>query len=170
MLTRLRSKPRSQGCGFTLSTTRLGQKEAHHQCAPSPPGPVAVQGRRARGWLRELEEKDGRERHTPNGWVGSNTPLSAARPTSNLQEGKNGDPGKIPNLKCLHTTPGSRESSQPLPRELQGLGWGTAGARALAFSFSFPRTLGSTGQHTGFGWNSVDNAVSKCQPLTFHLP
>lgn len=83
-----------------------------------------MQGLGASGWFQELEETDRRERHTPNGRVGSNTPLSAARPTFNLQEGKNGDPAKTPEAEISPHNPrlSGKQSATPTAAARPGLG------------------------------------------------
>lgn len=110
---RLHSKTPSQGCGFTLSKTRLRRKKAHHQRAPSPPGASGCY----QNWGRWTE----RSGHTPNGCVESNTPLpQQPDPHSTFKRVRTAIQQRCPNLKCLRTTPGSRESSQPLQQPLQG--------------------------------------------------
>lgn len=58
---RLCGKDPNQGCGFTLSNTRLGQEKAHHQCASSPLEPSGSAEKWSKWLLRELEEMDRRE-------------------------------------------------------------------------------------------------------------
>lgn len=122
VLTRLRSKASQPGVWLHTQQHQTGAKESTRPACSQPSWPSGSAGTLGK-WLALGTGRDGLE-GAAHGHVGSNTPLSAARPTFNLQEGKNGNPTKMPESEITPHNPrlSRKQSATPTAAARPGLG------------------------------------------------